>query len=191
MSGTFTIRFMTRTAILLALALVFQIFGKDVATALLIPPMYQSFLVGPLVNLCLLVATAFVGVWSGGVVAVLTPFSAFLIGQVTEPLFTPVIALGNLILVLVFALAVRKSESGPAGCRLAGRVVGILFGSLLKTAWLWGGITAYFSLFTVQPAVRKVMGFAFSWPQLVTGLAGGVLALLVLGLLDKAVSRTK
>ena len=186
-----TVRFMTRTAILLALTLVFQVFGKDLASGLLVPPMYQSFVVGPLVNLCLLVATAFAGIWSGVAVALLAPLGAFATGSVPEPLFMPVIALGNVILVLCFATADHMADKLKPHMKLMLRSIGILFGAVFKTIWLWGGITVYMSLFAVQAPVRQLLGFAYSWPQAVTAAIGGVLAIVVLKFLEKAIPKTE
>ena len=63
-------RFLTRTALLLAAVIAFQLIGK------LIP--YNNFIVGPVVNAALLVATAAAGVWSGITISVIAPLvSAF------------------------------------------------------------------------------------------------------------------
>ena len=191
MTTSRSVRFMTRSAILVSLTLVFQVFGRDLAIGLMIPPMYQSFVVGPLVNLCLLVATAFAGVWSGVAIALLAPLGAYATGSVSEPVFLPVVALGNLILVLCFASADNRTGTLAARPTLALRSLGILAGAALKTAWLWGGFSIYASLFAMKPAVRQAMGFAYSWPQAVTAVVGGLLALLVLRALEKAVPKTR
>jgi hypothetical protein len=183
-------QFITRTALLLALTVVLQIFGKAFTDLLLIPPMFSSFVVGPLVNLCLLVATAFAGVWSGVAIALIAPFSAFLAGSVPAPLFIPVIALGNLILVLCFALADRSARNGKARSKTGIRSIGILVGAVLKTAWLWGGIVLFTRLVALPASVAKLMNFAFSWPQAFTAVLGGILALLLLGLLEKSIRKT-
>ena len=57
------IRFLTRTALLLAVVIAFQVFGK------MIP--YNNFIVGPVVNAALLVATASAGLWSGIAISVI------------------------------------------------------------------------------------------------------------------------
>ena len=181
-------RFLTRTAILLALTLVFQVFGRDLAIGIGLGA-FQNFLVGPLVNLCLLVATAFAGIWAGVAVALLSPLGAFATGAVPEPLFLVVIAIGNLILVLAFAVADHVSESMKTHGKLLTRFAGILVGAVLKTAWLWGGILVYSRMFAMKDSIRVAMTFAFSWPQAVTAIAGGVLALLILKPLEKALPK--
>jgi hypothetical protein len=188
MSAPRTTRFLTRTAILLALTLVFQVFGKDIAVGLGLLK-FQNFIVGPLVNLCLLVATAFAGIWAGVAVAVLSPLGAYATGTVFEPLFLIVIALGNLIFVLTFAVADHAADSLRPRGKLISRGIGILIGAILKTAWLWGGILIYSRLFTMVPAIQKAYLFAFSWPQAVTAVVGGILALLILKPLEKALPK--
>lgn len=180
-----SVRFLTRTAILLALALVFQIYGGTIARAILLSP---QFVVGPLVNLCLLVATAIAGVWSGGIVALLTPITAWLLGQHGIPLpLVPVIAVGNLLYVLAFWWFDRRIAGRKPGAKLAMRSSGIVVGAAVKCGWLWGVTALFANLGWVPPALLVAMG----WLQAVTALIGGALALLVLVPVEAAIPKTR
>ena len=70
-----TIRWITRTAILLALTVLFQ------SLRVLIPVMpadVSQYVVGSLVNLCLILAAVTVGIKGGMVIAVVAPVIAFI-----------------------------------------------------------------------------------------------------------------
>lgn len=182
-------RFLTRTALLLALTLVFQFAGRQIAFALGLAA-FQNFIVGPLVNLVLLVATVMAGFWGGAVVALLSPLGALLTGGLTEPLFLAIVGIGNLLLVAAFALGDRMGSGRKASATLALRILGLLAGTGLKTAWLWGGILLYVDRMGLPARQAGALVFAFSWPQAVTAAVGGVLALVLLPVLEKGFRKT-
>lgn len=184
-----SVQFLTRTAILLALALLFQFYGGSIAAVLGLP---AQFVVGPLVNLCLLVATAISGVWSGVLIGLLTPVTATLTGHITVPLpLIPVIVVGNLILVVAFWLFDRRAAGKSAGPKLGLRSAGLLAGALVKCGVLWGA-TALFAQLAWLPAKSvPALLVAFGWLQAVTALIGGALALVVLVPIEAAVPKTK
>ena len=167
-----SVRFVTRTAILLALTVAFQVMGRY-----LTPYMgsYNNFVVGPLVNACLLIATAFVGIQSGIFIAIAAPFGAILSGAAIPHLFAPFIATGNVLIVLGFYLLMKKNQ-----------VAGVITGAFLKFAFLWGAIYFMAPVLTSKLPVAQAskmaatLLFSFSWPQLVTALVGGVLATIVI-----------
>ncbi len=182
-------QFITRTAVMLALALVFQIFGGSIAAVVGLP---SNFVVGPLVNLCLLVATAISGVWSGAFVGLMTPATASLTGHLPIPVqLVPIIVVGNLLLVAVFWLFDRGTAGSSSGAKLWTRIVGIVAGAVLKTAWLWAVTAGFAGLGWLPAKAAPVLVLAMSWPQGVTAAIGGVLALLVLVPLELAVRRTE
>jgi uncharacterized membrane protein len=162
-------RLITRTAILLALTIVFQTLGRYIPLG-----PNSNFVVGPLVNACLLIAAA-TGLWGGTAIAFISPFGAILTGAAIPLPFAPFIAIGNFLLVLCFHL-VKKN-----------RVVGIVLGAVLKFAFLYGAITAFVQLMKVPAKKALPLFFAFGWPQLVTALVGGVVALLVIKAIRKSV----
>ncbi|MEN6313017.1 MAG: ECF transporter S component [Clostridiaceae bacterium] len=165
------ILFLTRTALLLAVAITFQFVGK------LIP--YNNFIVGPVVNAVLIIATAVEGLWSGIAIAVIAPLvSAFTNKAPIAPLvlgFSPFIIIGNFIYVLIYYLLRKKS-----------RITGIAAGSVLKSGFLYASISVFTSIVKMQPKAAATLTNLFSWPQLLTALVGGAIAFAVLAVIGKS-----
>lgn len=168
------IRIITRTAILLALTIVFQSLGRFIPLG-----QFSQFIVGPLVNACLIIAAAYTGLAGGAVVAVVSPFGAILTGAAIPLPFAPFIAGGNFVLVLVFFLLKKKPLAGIAS------------GAVLKFGFLWASVNLFVWMMSIPAAKAVILIASFSWPQLVTAVIGGILALLVLMALDKALKAEK
>lgn len=145
------IKFITRTGILLAVALVVQMGG------------FPQPITGPLINTVLYLSALLVGGWSGIIIGICTPVIAFMRGILPAPLgpMIPFIALGNGVLVVVFSLLKGKNK-----------ILGIIAASLVKYLILF---TAVSYIIDVPDKIAKVM----SLPQLFTALSGGVIAILV------------
>lgn len=160
--------FLTRTAILLALALIFQIGLRAL-------PFAQPF-VGPLVNFVLIFAAIFVGTLSGVLIGILTPLIAFVVGIM--PLFpvVPFIMIGNALLVIVFSII--KKIAGPYG-----EYIGVFCGALAKFAFLAISVRHIITLFIKVPPPVVV---ALSLPQLYTALTGGLAAIIVAKIFSRA-----
>lgn len=172
------IKWMTRTAALVALLIALQWATSGTQA------FAGQYITGTLVNCVLAVAALFGGVWCGVTVAVLSPFFAFLMGIGPKLIqIVPCIALGNTaFVVLLYLLKTHKRVAVQQAVCLAAaaaakfltlyvavvKVVIPLMGDALKAPQI--------QTFTVM----------FSWPQLVTALLGGALALLVLPVLRKA-----
>ena len=157
------IRWISRTAVFFALTLVIQLVGLP------------QFFTGPLVNAFLLLATMMVGVSSGIVIGLFTPWVAFSRGILPVPLgpMIPFIMLGNVSLVVVFFLLTMKRERN-----ITLKVLGIVIGAVVKYLILSQSVTF---LVSVPSPVAKAMQF----PQLLTALGGGVIALVI----EQALSR--
>ncbi len=172
------VQFLTRTSLLLAVAIAFQVFGR------LMP--YNNFIVGPVVNAVLLVATAAAGVWSGAAISLIAPLvSAFTNKAPIAPLvigFSPFIIIGNLIIVLSFHFLRKKSSRGF----IPGSVLGVAAGSVLKFGFLYAAISVFTSLVDMKPQQAAALTNLFSWPQLFTAVAGGVIALVILKLAGRS-----
>ena len=98
-------RWITRTALGVALVVVAQLLGKVIpAGAVIAGPFSVTQLVtGSLVNCVLFVFTATTGIWSGVAIGILSSVLATLIGiGPAIPAVTPVIACGNASLTLMF-----------------------------------------------------------------------------------------
>jgi len=174
MSARNSLRIITRTAILLALTIVFQTMGRSIPLG-----QFNQFITGSLVNACLIVAADTTGLWGGAAVAILAPFGAILTGATMPLPFAPVVAAGNFILVLMYAL-IRRNH-----------ILGIAAGAVLKFAFLFAGVNIFVRLMNMPGQKAAAMTSMFSWPQLVTAAIGGIIALLVLKALNRAWEKQK
>lgn len=169
-------RLLARTAICLALLLVFQFVTKPLG----------QFVTGSCVNLLLAIAAVFGGVWSGLAVAVLSPFCAYALG--IGPAFlqlVPCVSLGNAVYTLVFALLLRPRLDGSRltalGC--------MLLAAVSKFLALWLVLVKLVAPMIVPAAKLSTVTAAFTWPQLVTALIGGALACVIAPVVQKALSK--
>jgi hypothetical protein len=167
------VRFITRTAILLALTIVFQMMGRFLGPN-------NNYIVGPLVNAALIVATAATGIWGATAISVIAPFISALTNKAAmAPLilaFSPLIAIGNFALVLCFYLFMKKNK-----------FAGVIIGSIVKFAFLFASISIFTKVMEVPEKQALILNTLFSWPQLVTALVGGAIALVVLKTLRKSI----
>lgn len=184
------VKLIVRIGMLLAIALAFQ------ALRAVIPSMPtpvlgdgSNLIIGSLVNLVLFVAVATTGVWGGIVIAIATPVVALLQGHIPFPQMIFVVAAGNLALVLVFNIFVNKIASL--------KLVGVISAAVIKTAVLWTTVSLAIAPFLPnflpgKPAkalglIKTTLIASFSWPQLVTALIGGAIALAIIPVLKKAI----
>ena len=170
------ILWITETAVMLALLVTLQALTKSAG----------QYVTGSCVNLILAVTTLAAGLGSGAAVALLSPLFAFLLGIGPQvPLIVPAISVGNLVYVLLL-------------WEIAGKDLHSLPRKLL--AWLGaaGGKAAVLYLLVVQllcavldiPQKQMALFTAmFSWPQLVTALVGGGVALLAVPIVRKALGK--
>lgn len=155
-----------RTAVMVALLVALQFVTKPLG----------QFVTGSCVNMVLVVATLCGGLWCGFTVALLSPFAAFLVGVGPALIqIVPAVSVGNIVLVLVYALVYKKLDH--AWLRAC---VACAAAAVLKFAALY--LIVVKLLLPVLGLAEKqiaVMSAMFSWPQLVTALIGGVLGTLV------------
>ena len=172
------IRWITRTAIFVALLVVVQ-----AATASL----GNTIVTGSLVNLLLIVSGMTCGTGSGLTVAVLSPVLAKLIG--IGPLWSliPFIMLGNAVLVLVWRWLGNKNIGGQT----VSYIIALVCGAVAKFLVLYLGIVkiAVPLLLNLPEKQAAVISGMFSIPQLITASIGGVLALLLLPALKKMLNK--
>ena len=168
--------YITETAVMTALLIVLQAVTKPAG----------QYVTGTCVNGALAVSVLAVGLWSGVTVAALSPFFAFLLGIGPQLLpIVPAIAAGNAVFaVLLWALAGRGNP--PLGRRVLAWPAAAA-GKFLTLYLLV--VRLLCALLPLQPQQTALFTAMFSWPQLVTALAGGGLALLAAPLLRRALKR--
>ena len=148
------VRTITRTAILLGIALAIQLAGL------------QQTVVGPGVNAVLLLATALVGPVAGILIGITTPWVALLVGIMKFAPALPVIIVGNVTLVVAFHLIRRFNQVLGAGAAAVAKYLVMALGIRLLIAA---------AVPVPPPAV-----LALTISQLWTALGGAAIALLVL-----------
>ena len=177
------IRWITETAIMLALLVTLQALTKG----------FGQFVTGSCVNAVLAVAALVGGLGCGLTVALISPVLAFLLGIAPQILTVPAIMVGNSVyVVLMFVLADRS------GKKLAKQVVAWLAAAAAKFAALYAIVVglicgvlseSLLAAGTLKPPMLKALPATFSWPQLVTALIGGAVALLMVPVLRKALKK--
>ncbi len=147
-------RFLTRSAIMVALAVGFQALGL------------QQPITGPVINAILLVTSDVVSPLSAALVGLITPWVAAATGILKVPVVLPVIIAGNLSLVIVFALFKRLN-----------RLVAGVLAAIVK----YGAMTAGIKLMLARNVpLKPPIIVAMTLTQLYTALGGVVLALAVI-----------
>jgi hypothetical protein len=137
------------------------------AIAIAAPLLFKQQLVtGSIVNATLILGVSLLGARDGLLIGLLPSSVALATGLLSPALapMIPFIIVGNAILVLAFAYLGKLNF-------WAGAAVG----SLLKFAFLYGTSSIVIGLLInkqIAPAVAQML----SWPQLVTALAGSILA---------------
>lgn len=149
---------MTKAAVLLAIAIVFQVTKMG------------QYVTGTGINAVLITAVGVCGLPWAIAIGIITPMLAVLLGVQPPPtiVLVPFIMAGNTVYVVLFRLLKKYND-----------YIGIITAAIAKFALLY---TAANIIVSNMPAPIKL---AFSFPQLITAIAGGAIGLVVL----KAVSR--
>lgn len=171
------IRFITQTALLLALLIVLQAATKA----------FGQLVTGSCVNAVLAIAVLLVGLGSGIVIALVSPVLAFLLGIAPQAVTVPAIMIGNAVYVLVLWTVVKVS--------LMRRIGGLVLASAAKFAVLYFLVSRLICGLLSAPLLEGgllnksmliLLPTIFSWPQLFTALIGGGMALLLVPVLKRA-----
>ena len=152
---------LVRGALLVALALALQ----SLRLVLPMPQLLSTFIIGTLVHMMLVLTLQLNGLKTALLLAFLLPLTAYVQGQVLLPFLIPVIWLGN----FIFVLLVRQFKGR--------RKLSLLMPPLAKACVMLLAAWAALSFLALpNPALRKTVMFAMSVPQLLTAVAGILLA---------------
>ena len=152
---------LVRGALLVALALALQ----SLRLVLPMPQLFSTFIIGTLVHMMLVLTLQLGGLKTALLLAFLLPLTAYVQGQVLLPFLIPVIWLGNFIFVLLVRQFKGRHKLALSVPPLAKACV------MLLAAWV---VVSFLAL--PNPALRKAVMFAMSVPQLLTAVAGILLA---------------
>lgn len=152
---------LVRGALLVALALALQ----SLRLVLPMPQLLSTFIIGTLVHMMLVLTLQLGGLKTALLLAFLLPLTAYVQGQVLLPFLLPAIWLGNFIFVLLVSQFKGRHKLALCVPSVAKACV------MLLAAW-----AALSFLALPNPALRKTVMFAMSVPQLLTAVAGILLA---------------
>lgn len=145
----------------MALALALQ----SLRLVLPMPQLLSTFIIGTLVHMMLVLTLQLSGLKTALLLALLLPLTAYVQGQVLLPFLIPVIWLGN----FIFVLLVRQFKDS--------RKLSLSIPPLAKACVMLLAAWAALSFLALpNPALRKTVMFAMSVPQLLTAVAGILLA---------------
>ena len=177
------IRWITETAIMVALLVTLQALTKG----------FGQLVTGSCVNAVLAVSVLVGGMSCGVTVALVSPVMAFLLGIAPQILTVPAIMVGNTVYVVLLRLIVGEGSSS-----VAKRVIAWIAAAAAKFAALYiivvkliCGVMApsLLAAGTLKEPMLKALPATFSYPQLVTALIGGAVALAIVPVLRKALHK--
>jgi len=173
----------TETALMLALLVTLQYFTKPLG----------QIVTGSCVNAVLAVAVLVGGLWCGITVAVISPVMAFLLQIAPQVLTVPAIMAGNTVFSVLLCLLRDPADSISARqifawlCAALGKFA-VLY---LTVVWLICGLLSPMltDMGILKGPMSEVLSATFSYPQLITALIGGAVALLIVPTLKKALHK--
>ncbi len=152
-------------------------FASLLAVASITPALIHSQpITGPIVNAVLFIATVILGTQGAVLIALIPSLIALSVGLLPQALapMVPFIMMSNVILVLVFNYVRKRNLEAKKSYW-----TGLISASVLKFLFLFSTSFVVVNLITKQAVAQKAAAI-LSWPQLLTALAGGVIAYLVL-----------
>ena len=180
------IRTITETAAMLALLICLQWVGS------MMPESIKQIVTGTFVNCVLAVTVLIVGLGGGITVALISPVCAFLLGIAPNLVTVVPIMVGNTCYVVLLKLLMGRSWRQPVALVTAAAVkFGVLYLLVVKViCGLASGALLGKKLgdtIVLAPPMLKMLPVMFTWPQLITALTGGVLALLIVPVVKKGI----
>ena len=186
-------RTITYSAILLALLICLQWAGSQVAE-----PMTKQLLTGSFVNCVLAVAALTVGLAGGIPLALISPVMAFLLGIAPNIVTVVPIMAGNACFVLLIHwIAGKPAKSGWR------QPIAVIAAAVAKFVVLYFLVVQVIcdmiapnlmgkkvgaAVVLVPPMLKKLPAM-FTWPQLITALAGGTIAMFIYPVLKQSNKR--
>ncbi len=174
----------TETAIMLALLVTLQALTKPAG----------QLVTGSCVNTILAISALAGGLGCGLVVALISPVLAFLLGIAPQILTVPAIMVGNAVFVtLLYFLADRKGKN------IVKQIIAWIVAAIAKFAALYlivvqlicGVLSAsLLASGALKEPMLKALPATFSYPQLITALIGGAIALVIAPVILKALHKT-
>lgn len=175
MKKSIDVKKLVLASILLAFAIVLQVIQKNFTQI-------NPLLIGPLICTVIMLTTYMCGLKYGLLIGILIPATAVPIGALATPLipFAPFIILGNLALAAAFAPLMKKGKFGIYLSVLIGTAAKFLVLAFCATKVI------YWLNLGLPDAVYTQIGAAFTTPQLIVTFLGGVVAIILIKVFQKA-----
>lgn len=174
----------TQTAVMLALLIALQWVTSY------IPKPVQQFVTGSCVNAVLAVTGLVAGMSSGVTVALLSPVFAYLFGIAPNLATVPAIMVGNTVFVVLLKLIHGKQLWRKLAAWLAAAAAkfAVLYALVV---WVICGVAseALLAQGVLKAPMLTALPASFSWPQLVTALIGGAVAMVIVPAVRKALHK--
>lgn len=155
-----------RATLLLAIMLLLQ----SLRLIIPLPPLISIFIVGSIINACLLLALEFGNLKFAIILSIIAPIVAFLQQAIPYPLFVAPIIIANIAYVLVYNFLIFYNYP----------MLGIFLAALTRMLALYTTSAFAFSFIEMPEAQTTILKTLMSWPQFITGLVGGVITLFLL-----------
>ena len=187
------IRWITETAVMLALLICLQYIGSFVPEQ-----MTKQLITGTMVNCVLAVTVLLVGLGSGITVALISPVCAFAFNIAPNFITVAPIMLGNSCYVALLYFIIGKSRKFSIR-----QILALVTAAAVKFAVLYVLVVEVLcgmasgallgkklgDIVVLAPPMLKMLPTMFTWPQLVTALTGGAIALAITPVLRKALHK--
>lgn len=177
------ILWMTRTAVMLAMLIGLQALTKPLG----------QLVTGSCVNAVLAAAGLLCGISSGVAIALLSPGFAYLLGIAPQIVTVPAIMAGNVCYVLLLVWITNHGRATklrwPLGLLCAAAVkFGVLYFLVAKIIC---GVAAskLLAAGVLKTPMLEALPAMFAWPQLITALIGGCVAIALMPALKKAMKQ--
>ena len=154
-------KMLVRGAMLLAIGLLAQ----QLRLILPLPRFVTTLIIGTLVNAALVIAARHAGLFVSTVIAILLPLVAFFQGQLLLAFLIPVVAFGNIVLVVLC----NRWWSTPI----------FAIAPIAKTFTLYALATLVLMTFDFPENIMRGVLVGMGWPQLITAVLGVILAIIV------------
>ena len=164
-------RKLTRAALLLAIMIVLQ----SLRLWLPLPSYLSLFVIGSAVNACFLIAVEMAGWRLALALACIAPVIAYFQQVLPLPLFILPVAIANSAYLLGYA-SLRQIHRGLA---IATAVLVKMLSMYLSISWI-------LTLVYLPEKLASLLRLMLSWPQLITGVLGGVVCLMLMRRLFRA-----
>ncbi|MFH1533314.1 MAG: ECF transporter S component [Nitrospirota bacterium] len=150
-------------------------FAALIGVATIVPLFHFQPVTGPIVNATLFIAAATLGAQSAilvGLIPSIIALSSGLLPPVLAPMI-PFIMLSNAILIMTYSHLAKQNYW-----------LNIALASTIKFLFLFATSSVVINLL-LQKEIADTVALMMSWPQLVTALAGGIIAYPIIKLMKK------